>query len=293
MDLSGKNVKTELETLKRLINKELSNLEKAHPALGEADETIYNAMKMKQIATALRTCNSEQIQSRVRSITITIQPGGMEEEVLLNPKLSLIENAALFEKKAGKLLQKSELKKKGEEDYSKKYELLRASLNRLKQISPDQFRNQDMISLIAEIQKSILIQPEKSDSIVIRPSTSYRYFVWNGWEIFAGKTDEQNDELSTRFTGQRDLWFHAAHCPGSHVVLKCPTHSPRPGQDIIEKAALVAAWFSKSRNAPSVEVHHTEGRFVHKRRNAPKGEVILEKFSTIRVRPRNPDELFI
>lgn len=117
-------------------------------------------------------------------------------------------------------------------------------------------------------------------------------FVTEGWEIFIGKSDTQNDELSTHFAHPCDIWLHVAGYAGSHVIIRRPKDKPYPQPDILKKAAALAAWFSKAKHTSYCEVHYTEARFVRKRKHAPAGEVIAERCKTIRVAPKSPQDLF-
>jgi predicted ribosome quality control (RQC) complex YloA/Tae2 family protein len=120
----------------------------------------------------------------------------------------------------------------------------------------------------------------------------FRHYSFDGCEIFIGKNDEQNDELTVRFARPSDMWMHVASHPGSHVIVRRgDITSPAP-EKVIEKAAALAAWFSKARNASSVKVHVAEARNVYKPKNAPPGEVRIGKFKVLRVKPVSPQVLF-
>ena len=110
-----------------------------------------------------------------------------------------------------------------------------------------------------------------------------------GWILLAGRSGTENDLLTQRIALAHDLWFHAAHVPGSHVILRSPNGKPAPvPTDLLETAAGVAAWLSKLRGQALAEVHVTEKRHVRKPRKAPPGTVILEHSRTLRVKPIPP-----
>jgi predicted ribosome quality control (RQC) complex YloA/Tae2 family protein len=116
----------------------------------------------------------------------------------------------------------------------------------------------------------------------------YRHFVIDEWNVYIGKNDRQNDELSCSFCRPWDIWMHVAAQAGSHVVIQRDKNADWPPHDTLEKAAALTAWFSKARNARSVKVHVTEGRFVRKSKKAPRGEVQLGNYKTLRVSPASP-----
>jgi predicted ribosome quality control (RQC) complex YloA/Tae2 family protein len=117
----------------------------------------------------------------------------------------------------------------------------------------------------------------------------YRTVIVEGWEVLIGRGEEDNDHLTFDVAEPRDLWLHVAGgTPGSHVVVKNPDGGEVP-KTVIEAAAAAAAWYSKARGAPKVEVHLCSARDVSKPRGAPAGLVELAKWKSIRVKPGVPD----
>jgi predicted ribosome quality control (RQC) complex YloA/Tae2 family protein len=117
----------------------------------------------------------------------------------------------------------------------------------------------------------------------------YRTLVVDGWEILVGRGDEDNDHLTFDVAEKRDWWLHVAGgTPGSHVVIRNPdgVEVPRP---VVEAAAAAAAWYSKARGAPRVEVHVCKVSDVSKPRGAPTGLVELAKWKAVKVKPGLPE----
>jgi predicted ribosome quality control (RQC) complex YloA/Tae2 family protein len=116
-----------------------------------------------------------------------------------------------------------------------------------------------------------------------------RFPLPGGWLLLAGRSGTENDFLTGRIARADDLWFHAAHVPGSHVILKSPDGKPtEPPVALLELAAGVAAWLSKLRAQDRAEVHWTRRRNVRKPRKAPPGTVLLEHSQTLLVKPVAP-----
>ena len=115
----------------------------------------------------------------------------------------------------------------------------------------------------------------------------WKYELPGGWEALAGKTDADNDILSTRTARPNDLWFHVHGLPGSHVILRHPDGG-KPDNATIKQAAAIAAWHSKARNAGTVPVSCTEARNVGKSRRDKPGTVHIKREKTIKVRPALP-----
>jgi predicted ribosome quality control (RQC) complex YloA/Tae2 family protein len=117
----------------------------------------------------------------------------------------------------------------------------------------------------------------------------YRSFRVDEWEIRVGKGDAENDRLTFELSERWDLWLHAGGgTPGSHVVLCNPARAKVPDA-VLERAAELAAWYSKARARAKVEVHVCRVGDVSKQRGAPLGQVRLAKFDRIKVVPRGPE----
>jgi len=113
----------------------------------------------------------------------------------------------------------------------------------------------------------------------------YRSFTHAGFEILVGKAAMDNDYLTFRVAEPHDLWLHVAGgTPGSHVVIRNPDRGPVPNE-VTERAAALAAWYSKARNAARVEVHVCRAADVKKARGAPAGQVQLARYKSLRVAP--------
>jgi predicted ribosome quality control (RQC) complex YloA/Tae2 family protein len=117
-------------------------------------------------------------------------------------------------------------------------------------------------------------------------SSPMRLMSSDGFEILIGRNNKQNDRLTLKSSRHEDLWFHTKNFPGSHVVVRAE------GRDIPEstilEAAGYAAWFSKARSAPKVEVDYTHIRNVKKPAGARPGMVIYVNYSTVMVAPKAP-----
>jgi hypothetical protein len=143
-------------------------------------------------------------------------------------------------------------------------------------------------SVISQWGDSLMMIPGETDD----ERLPFRHFSVDGWHVYIGKNDEQNDELTTRFARSSDVWMHVSSQAGSHVIVRGDDRASPAPAEVLQKAASLAAWFSKARNAPWVKVDVTEARNVFKPKNAPPGEVRIGKFKTIKIKPVSPQVLF-
>ena len=110
---------------------------------------------------------------------------------------------------------------------------------------------------------------EKKVKITSKP---FHYISSDGYDIYVGKNNFQNDELTFQFATGGDWWFHAKGIAGSHVILKSK------GEEIpdrtFEEAAALAAFYSKEKDSDKVEVDYIEKKHVKKPAGAKPGFVV-------------------
>ncbi len=111
-----------------------------------------------------------------------------------------------------------------------------------------------------------------------------RYLSTDGREILVGRSSAGNEHLTFRLARPHDLWLHVEGYGGSHVVVRNPKGQTVPPRTLRE-AALLAAFFSKARNAGKVPVHYTAVRFVRRSKGNKAGTVLITQEKTIVVRP--------
>jgi predicted ribosome quality control (RQC) complex YloA/Tae2 family protein len=116
----------------------------------------------------------------------------------------------------------------------------------------------------------------------------FRTVLLEGFEVLIGRGAEDNDYLTCHVAKPFDVWMHVAGgTPGSHVVIRNPDQVEVP-RVVIEAAAAAAAWYSKARGSPRVEVHYCRAGDVKKPRGAPAGLVEISKYKSVKVRPVLP-----
>lgn len=109
----------------------------------------------------------------------------------------------------------------------------------------------------------------------------------DGFEIFIGHNNKQNDKLTLKTARNEDIWLHIRNYTGSHVVIKTDGKDV-PDSTIVE-AAEYAAWFSKARSSTKAEVDYTRIRHVKKPSGGKPGMVVYTNYNTILVTPRKPE----
>ncbi len=116
-------------------------------------------------------------------------------------------------------------------------------------------------------------------------SVPYREFEYKGFRIWVGKDAKSNDELTLKYSYKDDLWLHVRDDTGSHVLIKYQAGKVFP-KDVIERAASLAAFFSKRKTEALCAVVVTPKKFVRKRKGDPAGAVVVEREEVILVEPK-------
>lgn len=116
-------------------------------------------------------------------------------------------------------------------------------------------------------------------------SHPYHYISSDGYDIYVGKNNYQNEDLTFKVATGNDWWFHAKGIPGSHVILKSNNEEELPDR-AYEEAASLAAFYSKAKDADKVEVDYIQKKNIKKVAGAAPGFVIYHSNWSMVVTPR-------
>ncbi|MEA3475622.1 MAG: NFACT family protein [Candidatus Cloacimonadota bacterium] len=108
------------------------------------------------------------------------------------------------------------------------------------------------------------------------------------WEIFVGRSNRENDELTTKFAKLDDWFFHSRIYHGAHLIVRNPERLRDIPPKVKNFAAGIAAYFSKAKHSTKVPVDFTKIRYVSKPRKSPPGFVVYRKQKTLFVDPIDP-----
>ena len=137
---------------------------------------------------------------------------------------------------------------------------------------------------LAEIRRELLetgylkkqkgAKPDKS-----KKQGPMRFISSDGFEILVGRSNSQNDELTTKTARRTDIWLHTKSVHGSHVIISCEGREP-PERTIAE-AASIAAYYSQGREGGKTAVDYTAVRFVRKPSGSMPGKVVYTDYRTV------------
>lgn len=133
-------------------------------------------------------------------------------------------------------------------------------------------KEEDLVQIKEELIESGYIRRKgnaKREKITSRP---FHYISSDGYHIYVGKNNYQNEELTFKFATGNDWWFHAKGIPGSHVVVK--TNNEEIPDRTFEEAGRLAAHYSQARGQDKVEIDYTQKKNVKKPNGSKPGFVV-------------------
>lgn len=198
----------------------------------------------------------------------------------LNKNLTPSENAQKYFKKYNKM-------KTAKKEITHQIELNLDEINYLENIMLS-IENCDNLDELLDIREELTkegylkgkIKNKKDTKLTTKP---HAFISSDGFKILVGKNNKQNDHLTLKVADNNDIWLHTKNIPGSHVIVK--TEGKSISDETIYEAAMLAAFFSKSKMSSQVPVDYTKKKNIKKPNKAKPGMVIYETNSTIYVTP--------
>lgn len=131
---------------------------------------------------------------------------------------------------------------------------------------------EDLTQIKAELTQFGYIKKKHNGKKVKIKSKPFHYLSSDGFHIYIGKNNFQNDELTFKFANGNDWWFHAKGMPGSHVIVK--TNGEELPDRAFEEAGCLAAYYSKGRDNEKVEIDYLQKKNVKKPNGSKPGFVV-------------------
>lgn len=204
-----------------------------------------------------------------------------EIKIPLDPQLSAQENSQKFFAKYNKLKRTSEalneltLETKQEIDHLE-------SISTALDIA---VKEEDLTEIKEELMEFGFIKKRpygsKKPKITSKP---YHYLSSDGFHIYVGKNNYQNEEVTFKLADGGDWWFHAKGVPGSHVIVK--TGGKELPDRTFEEAGALAAWYSKGRDSEKVEIDYIQRKHVKKAAGGAPGFVIYHTNYSLMAAPK-------
>ena len=205
---------------------------------------------------------------------------GEEITISLDPTLSAGENAKRYFEKYGKLKRTYEALEKLTKEVEEEIERLR-SVEAALSIAVGE---EDLVEIREELMQSGYIRRRGGTKKVKVTSKPFHYVSSDGYDVYVGKNNLQNEELTFKFASGGDWWFHAKKCPGSHVIVKMKGQEELPDHTF-EEAARLAAYYSAGRDQAKVDVDYVQKKQVKKPNGAKPGFVVYYTNYSMSIEP--------
>ena len=163
-------------------------------------------------------------------------------------------------------------------DGEKQLEYLNSVLDEIERAETED----DLAEIKAELVQTGYVKKQRAAKERKHKKQGPRRFVSSdGFEILVGRSNAQNDELTTKTARRTDIWLHTKTVHGSHVIIAC--EGLTPPTRTIEEAAMLAVYYSQAREGGKTDVDFTMVRNVRKPSGAMPGKVIYTDYTTISV----------
>ena len=133
-------------------------------------------------------------------------------------------------------------------------------------------KEEDLVQIKEELIESGYIRRKDSTKREKITSKPFHYLSSDGYHIYVGKNNYQNEELTFKFATGNDWWFHTKGIPGSHVVVK--SNGEELPDRVFEEAGKLAAHYSQARGQEKVEIDYTQKKNVKKPNGSKPGFVV-------------------
>lgn len=270
-----------ISNLSRLIKTTLERCQKKLAIQLEDFQQAKEADKFR-LWGELITANVHSIPKGVKEVSLVnyYDPNGSTITIPLDERKSPIQNAQEYFKKYAKAKNTLDKVSKQIDESREEIKYLEALLESLEKCTDES----DVEEVHQElVEQGYIKKSTKDNKREQTPSKPLHFISSDGFDIFVGKNNYQNDRLTLKAAGANDIWLHTKNIPGSHVIIKTGGR-PVPENTLVE-AALLAAYFSKGRNSSNVPVDYCPRKNVKKPSGAKPGMVIYEGYNTIYVTP--------
>ena len=141
----------------------------------------------------------------------------------------------------------------------------------------------DLVQIKDELIEYGFIKKGKGSKKQKVKSKPFHYISSDGFDMYVGKNNYQNDELTFKLATGNDWWFHAKGMPGSHVIVKA--ENKELPDSTFEEAGKLAGYYSKGKNADKVEIDYLQKKNVKKPNGAAAGFVVYYTNYSLTIHP--------
>ena len=189
-------------------------------------------------------------------------------KIPLDPDISALDNSKKYFEKYGKL-------KRTAEALDSLIQQTKAEIDHLESIQNAldiAVSSDDLVQIKAELMEYGFIKKHRGTEKTKTKSKPFHYRSSCGYDIYVGKNNYQNDDLSFKIATGNDWWFHAKGMPGSHVIVKA--NNEELPDIVFEEAGRLAGYYSKGRENEKIEIDYLQKKNLKKPSGAAPGFVV-------------------
>ena len=241
----------------------------------------YDRERLRQLGDIL-TANLHRIQKG--QLTVECEDFYDEEmktvSIPLSPLLSPQQNAAKYYKDYARM-------KTAEKELTKQISIAKEELSYLGSVLDELNRagsEQELEEIRHELQETGYLKADSAKKrIKAGKLPPMRFVSTDGYPIYVGRNNRQNEELTFKSARKDDLWLHASKVHGSHVIIACA--GVTPPDNTITQAAQLAAYYAETGGGQNIAVDMTPVKQVKKIPNGKPGMVIYHSYKTVIANP--------
>lgn len=231
----------------------------------------------------LLMANLHKWQPGMKEITLADFTTQAPVKITLNPEKNAVQNAQTLYKKHQKLKRATDAVTPLWQETMAEIEYLEQVLVTVSQLETYQTKA-DLVA-IEGIREELIEQKYLKSNQASNPNQEsefepLRYTTPSGFQLWIGRNNRQNEQLTFRVAGDYDLWFHTQEIPGSHALLRLEPGSVASESDL-QFTADLTAYYSKARESDQAPVVYTKPKHVYKPKGAQPGMAIYKKEQVI------------
>ena len=261
-----------------------NNIERCEKKLALYADALNSGEQMEKcrLYGELLTANLHSLKSGTDTAAVDNYYADPVERIAipLDRQLTPGENAQRYYKKYQKLKAARDMAIVQREQTLNELDYLEGQLDNLTKCTAEN----ELSELIEELKDQGYIKRDKGGKkkMKLAASKPMHFVSSTGADIYVGKNNRQNDDLTLRFASPNDIWMHTKNIPGSHVIVKGASEQDTA---TMTEAALLAAYYSRARGSENVAVDYTPRKYVKKPAGAKPGMVIYTTNKTAYVTP--------
>ena len=269
------------QALRKNISNQCQRLKRKLAVQEQELQATYDRERLRQLGDIL-TANLHRITKGQTEVEVEdfYDPEMATVAIELSPLLSPQQNAAKYYKDYTRM-------KNAEKELTRQLELGAAELSYLESVLEELDRagsDAELEEIRRELQNGGYVRADSGKKRMKQPKLAFlRFESTDGYPIYVGRNNQQNDELTFRLARKDDLWLHAQKVHGSHVIISCG--GTKPPDDTVTQAAQLAAHYSGAAGGQNLPVDVTQVRQVKKLPGAKPGMVIYHTYNTVIVNP--------